>query len=76
MPVLELIKTMASVAGDKTCVHPSLDNSSRLIRIIHSGGSDILYVGDPVLLQYSGEETKKEEKSGVLIFTAMFLCQN
>ncbi|KAL9968828.1 hypothetical protein ACROYT_G020965 [Oculina patagonica] len=39
--------------GDKVCVHPSLDNSSRLLRIIRSEGLDVLYVGDPLLLQYT-----------------------
>ncbi|XP_015760000.1 PREDICTED: membrane-bound transcription factor site-2 protease-like [Acropora digitifera] len=39
--------------GDKVCVHPSLDNSSRLMKIIRSTGSDVLYVGDPLLLQYT-----------------------
>lgn len=39
--------------GDKACVHPSLDNSSRLLRIIRSTGTDVLYVGDPLLLQYT-----------------------
>ena len=40
--------------GDKVCAHPSLDNSSRLLRIIRSKGTDVLYVGDPLLLQYTG----------------------
>lgn len=39
--------------GDKVCAHPSLDNSSRLLRIIRSKGADVLYVGDPLLLQYT-----------------------
>lgn len=39
--------------GDKVCAHPSLDNSSRLLRIIRSKGTDVLYVGDPLLLQYT-----------------------
>lgn len=41
--------------GDKVCAHPSLDNSSRLLRIIRSKGTDVLYVGDPLLLQYTGK---------------------
>ncbi|KAK3734054.1 hypothetical protein QZH41_015836, partial [Actinostola sp. cb2023] len=39
--------------GDKACLLPSLDNSSRLLRIIRSGDTDVLYVGDPRLLHYT-----------------------
>ncbi|CAB3983566.1 membrane-bound transcription factor site-2 protease-like [Paramuricea clavata] len=40
--------------GEKVCIHPSLDNSSRLIKISHYKGKDVLYVGDPYILYFSG----------------------
>ncbi|XP_028391704.1 membrane-bound transcription factor site-2 protease-like [Dendronephthya gigantea] len=39
--------------GEKVCIHPSIDNSSRLIKISHYRGEDVLYVGDPHLLYFS-----------------------
>lgn len=52
--------------GDKVCVHPSLDNSSRLLRIIRSTSSDVLYVGDPLLLQYTVGIIDYQRRSKVL----------
>ncbi|XP_068698090.1 membrane-bound transcription factor site-2 protease-like isoform X2 [Montipora foliosa] len=52
--------------GDKVCVHPSLDNSSRLLRIIRSTSSDVLYVGDPLLLQYTVGIIDYQRRSKIL----------
>lgn len=43
------------LTGDKVCIHPLLDNSSRLIKISHHKGQDVLFVGDPKLLFLSGK---------------------
>ena len=53
--------------GDKVCAHPSLDNSSRLLRIIRSKGTDVLYVGDPLLLQYTGNVKETFDKLRTLL---------
>lgn len=39
--------------GENVCLHPSLDNTSRLIKIAHNEGNDVLFVGDPHVLHYS-----------------------
>ncbi|XP_031569993.1 membrane-bound transcription factor site-2 protease-like [Actinia tenebrosa] len=52
--------------GDKACVHPSLDNSSRLLRIIRSRDLDVLYVGDPRLLTYTVVVTDFSPRSPLL----------
>ncbi|XP_054753404.2 membrane-bound transcription factor site-2 protease-like [Lytechinus pictus] len=35
------------------CLHPSLDNSSRLLRVAHNSGPPVLYVGDPYFFSYT-----------------------
>ncbi|XP_071503869.1 membrane-bound transcription factor site-2 protease-like [Diadema antillarum] len=35
------------------CLRPSLDNSSRLLRIAHNSGPPVLYVGDPYFFSYT-----------------------
>ncbi|EDO41093.1 predicted protein [Nematostella vectensis] len=52
--------------GNKACVHPSLDNSSRLIRVRRLGGPDVLYVGDPILLQYTVAVVNYSPRSPIL----------
>jgi S2P endopeptidase len=35
------------------CLHPSLDEQSRLFRIVHNGPKDVIFVGHPLLLHQS-----------------------
>lgn len=42
-------------AGASLCVVPSLENQTRLIRVRHPPHPDMLFVGYPSHLQYSGE---------------------
>ena len=49
-----VINSLYIYVGEKVCIHPSLDNSSRLIKISHYKGKDVLYVGDPYILYFSG----------------------
>ncbi|PIK58428.1 putative membrane-bound transcription factor site-2 protease, partial [Apostichopus japonicus] len=35
------------------CLYPSLDNSSRLIRVLHDKGPPVIYVGDPYLFGFT-----------------------
>ena len=39
--------------GERLCIHPLLDNTSRLVKISHYKGKDVLFVGDPHILHFS-----------------------
>ena len=36
-----------------TCIFPSQANKSRLLRVTHSSGEDLLYIGDPLVFSFS-----------------------
>jgi hypothetical protein len=41
------------------CLHPSLDEQSRLFRIVHNGPKDVIFVGHPLLLHQSSKGQQK-----------------
>lgn len=50
------------------CVHPSLDNTSRLIRVLHDKGPPVLYVGDPYLFGFTVSVSGYIPKYNILPF--------
>ena len=60
--------SFSSYVGENVCLHPSLDNTSRLIKIAHNEGKDVLFVGDPHVLHYSGKLFFESNKFSLIQF--------
>ena len=56
-PVCRLQSDCYNPSSPSSCVVPSLDNSTKLLRVMHLGRAPLLFLGHPLDLHYAGIHT-------------------